>query len=84
MLPAGLAAIEQAKADGSWDKLTSVDALAMPEARANWDAFPPSARRGILEWIAQAKTDVTRTKRVTETATSAAQNIRANQWRGRS
>ncbi len=90
--PAGLAAIERAKADGSWDKLTTVDALEVPddlaaalagvgEARANFDAFPPSARRGILEWIGQAKTDATRSKRVIETAELAAQNIRANQWR---
>ena len=89
---AGLAAIEQAKANGSWDKLAAVDSLevpsdlavalaAVPEARSNFDAFPPSARRGILEWIGQAKTEATRTKRVSETAELAGQNIRANQWR---
>lgn len=88
----GLLAIERAKADGSWDKLTSVDALAVPDdlaaaldavasARANFEAFPPSARRGILEWIAQAKTEATRSKRIRETADLAGQNQRANQWR---
>jgi hypothetical protein len=35
-----------------------------------------------LEWIAQAKTDATRQKRVLETATLAQKNVRANQWRG--
>ena len=52
-----------------------------PAARANWDAFPRSAKRGILGWISTAKKPQTRTRRVEETATLAAQNIRANQWR---
>ena len=37
--------------------------------------------RGILEWIANAKTPVTRAKRIEETARLARQNLRANQWR---
>jgi uncharacterized protein YdeI (YjbR/CyaY-like superfamily) len=89
--PPGLAAIEAAKADGSWTKLDGVDALAVPDdlaaalaahapARANFDAFPPSARRGILEWIAQAKRPGTRAARVAETATLAQRGERANQW----
>jgi uncharacterized protein YdeI (YjbR/CyaY-like superfamily) len=90
--PAGLRAIEAAKADGSWTKLDAVDALVVPDdlaaslarlddARRLFDAFPPSTRRGILEWIQAAKTEPTRTKRIDETARLAAQNIRANQWR---
>lgn len=88
---AGLLAIAAAKADGSWNALDAIDALEVPDdlgaaldsrppARANFAAFPPSARRGILEWIASAKTEPTRTKRVTETAELAQQDIRANQW----
>mgnify|MGYP006154658151 CR=1 FL=1 len=50
-------------------------------ARANFDAFPRSARRGILEWITQAKKPETRAKRVEETARLAQENVRANQWR---
>jgi uncharacterized protein YdeI (YjbR/CyaY-like superfamily) len=91
VLPAGLAAIEAATADGSWSKLDHVDALAVPDdlaealdgyptARTNFDAFPPSTRRGILEWILQAKTAPTRAKRIDATARLAADNIRANQW----
>jgi hypothetical protein len=38
-------------------------------------------RRGILEWILNARTAETRARRVEETARLAAQNIRANQWR---
>jgi uncharacterized protein YdeI (YjbR/CyaY-like superfamily) len=89
--PAGHAAIERAKRDGSWNRLDEVDRLEVPEdlatefdvwamSRTNFDAFPPSTRRGILEWIASARTAATRSKRVVETARLAAQNVRANQW----
>lgn len=92
MAPAGLAAVEAAKARGTWEALDDVERLvepddlrtaldAIPDARRHWDAFPPSARRGILEWITGAKRPETRARRVAETASSAAENIRANQWR---
>lgn len=91
MTPAGQARIVAAKADGSWTKLDAVEDLEVPEdlaracaaypnARANFDAFPRSARRGILEWIVQAKRPETRAKRVEETARLAESNYRANQW----
>jgi uncharacterized protein YdeI (YjbR/CyaY-like superfamily) len=92
MHPAGLAAIEQAKADGSWTRLDAVETLAEPEdlraaldavprARAEWDAFPRSTRRAILEWISAAKRDATRAQRVAQTVSEAAAGRRANQWR---
>jgi uncharacterized protein YdeI (YjbR/CyaY-like superfamily) len=92
MLEAGLAKIEQAKRDGSWSKLDAVEDLEIPadlaqalaahEAAGDYFAgFPRSAKRGILEWIANARTAETRAKRVHETARLAAQNVRANQWR---
>ena len=88
---AGLAKIEEAKQDGSWIKLDSVEALEIPSdlrkafksnlgSNSNFDAFPRSTKRAILEWIGNAKTEATRAKRVSETATLAAENIRANQW----
>ena len=91
MQPAGQAMIDMAKANGNWTALDAVEALELPPdmkkvfaknkaALKNWEAFPKSAKRGILEWIGNAKTDATRTKRITETVTLAAQNIRANQW----
>jgi uncharacterized protein YdeI (YjbR/CyaY-like superfamily) len=91
MTTAGLQAIENAKTEGSWQKLDNVDALEVPDdlqrelghyqsATTNFAAFPPSTRKAILEWIAQAKTDKTRAKRVEETAALADQNLRANQW----
>lgn len=92
--PAGRARIEAAKADGSWSKLDAADALvlpddlaaalaARPDARARWDRFPPSSRRGILEWITAARTPATRQKRVAETAEKAAVNRKANFPAGR-
>jgi len=92
MAPAGQAKIDAAIADGSWTRLDAVDALevppdlaaalaAEPGAQAQWDAFPRSAKRGILEWIAGAKAASTREKRVRETATLAARGERANAWR---
>lgn len=91
MVPAGLAKVQAAQADGSWEKLDAVEdgvvpgdlaaALATwPDARRHWDAFPRSARRGILEWIVQARTVPTRERRVQETARLAQDNRRANQW----
>jgi uncharacterized protein YdeI (YjbR/CyaY-like superfamily) len=91
MLPAGQAKVDAALADGSWEKLDAVEALELPAdllaafrkhagSKAKFDAFPRSVKRGILEWIAQARKPETRTKRVAETAALAAQNIRANQW----
>lgn len=93
MTPAGLTKIEAAKADGSWNALDAVEALEIPPdleaalrsysaARENFEAFPRSVKRGILEWIVSAKKPETRAKRVEETAHLAQENIRANQWRG--
>jgi uncharacterized protein YdeI (YjbR/CyaY-like superfamily) len=46
----------------------------------NFHAFPPGIKRGILEWIATARTAATAEARAEETARLAAQNVRANQW----
>jgi uncharacterized protein YdeI (YjbR/CyaY-like superfamily) len=57
------------------------DALAaQPPADAHFGAFPRSVKRGILEWILNAKTAETRQKRIAETTRLAAENIRANQY----
>lgn len=45
-----------------------VDALARnPKARATFDAFPPSHRKEYVEWVAEAKTEATREKRLETT-----------------
>jgi len=92
MHPAGLQKIEQSKTDGSWTFLDDVEALVVPDdlvvalaeydnAEENFAGFPRSVKRGILEWIKQAKRAETRSKRVRETAELASKNVRANQYR---
>lgn len=92
MLPAGVAVVEAARADGSWFALDDVENLveppalgaaldADPRARGHWDAFPRSAKRAILAWISTAKRPETTAKRIAETARLAADNVRANEWR---
>lgn len=92
MHPAGLAKVEAARADGTWNALDEVEALTIPpdlaaalaahgQASAHFEAFPRSVKRGILEWITQAKKPETRARRIAETARLAADNQRANQWR---
>lgn len=89
LMPPGIAKIEQAKRDGTWNALDEVESLSLPDdlvtcleseplARANFDAFPRSVKRGILEWILNAKGAETRQKRVQLTAIMAAENLRAN------
>lgn len=92
MATAGLEMIAHAKETGTWTALDEVENLVIPadleeafqqysSAKANFEAFPPSTRRGILEWIFNAKRAPTRAKRIAETASLAEQNIRANQYR---
>ena len=83
MAPPGLAAIAASKAAGLWDVAAEVDALIVPEdlaaalnadplARAAFDGMAPSYRRNVLRWIAGAKTEATRAKRVAAAADAAA------------
>ncbi len=92
MHPAGLAKIEQAKQDGSWNYLDAVEDLVMPsdfekallknkKAKQNFEAFSPSSKKIILGWIHRAKQPATRLNRISETVKLAAQNIKANHYR---
>lgn len=91
MRDAGLEMVALAKQNGTWTALDDVDKLieppdlkavfeANPKAYGNWLAFAPSTRRGILEWILNAKTQATRLKRIEETVRLAGQNEKANQY----
>ena len=91
MTEAGFAMIELAKEKGTWTVLDDVTSLVIPkdlsellkknkDAKTYFDLFPPSTKRGILEWIQNAKTEATRTKRISETVELAAKNIRANSY----
>ncbi len=88
MAPAGLAAIERAKANGSWTLLDSVERLEVPDdlaaaleasppAAANFGAFPPGARKQLLAWVAFAQRPETRATRIAQVAAAAARNERA-------
>lgn len=89
MTDVGLAKIEQAKADGSWNTLDSSDRLEMPRdlvsafvknrrAKENWDVFAPSARKAILFWLGSARRDETRKARIEKIVSMAAVGKRAN------
>jgi uncharacterized protein YdeI (YjbR/CyaY-like superfamily) len=88
---AGYAAIAIAKQNGTWEALDKVDQLIIPDdlqalfdkntkAYTYWQQFSPSSRRGILDWIYNAKRLETRLKRVEETVKLAAKNEKANQY----
>ena len=91
MYPAGIAKVEWAKQNGTWNALNEVSEAIIPPdlmvafeqnppSLTYWEAFSKSSRKGILEWILNAKTAETRAKRILETATLAAQNVKANQY----
>lgn len=48
------------------------------KALEHWNAFSRSSKRGILEWIMNAKRPETRQKRIQETVDLAAENVKAN------
>ena len=75
--PAGQAAIDAAKEDGSWSMMDDAEALIVPDdlarlldeqALANFRALSPSRQRTILAWIVLAKRDDTRARRIQQTA----------------
>jgi uncharacterized protein YdeI (YjbR/CyaY-like superfamily) len=87
MAPAGLAAIERAKANGSWGLLDSVERLevpgdlaaaldARPPAAVNFVAWPPGVRKQALTSLVQARRPATRSERVRKIADAAARNER--------
>jgi len=91
MSDAGLKMVALAQQAGTWSALDGVEAITVPpdlaealgqnaQAADCFNAFPPSAKKGILQWIQSAKQATTRARRIAETVTLAAQNKRANSW----
>ena len=85
MAPAGQAAVDRARADGSWSILDGAENLEVPDdlavaldsepgARSQFDAYPASVRKSFLGHIAMAKTPATRARRVAWTVAKAAAN----------
>lgn len=92
MQVSGIEMIRLAKQTGTWTALDAVERLEIPndlkkelqkykQALKHFETFPRSVRRGILEWILNAKRPDTRAKRIAETAQLAEKNIRANQFK---
>ncbi len=92
MMPAGQRTIDIAKENGMWTHLDQIEEGIMPDdlvaafasnsdALAKFEAFPPSAKKGIFQWIISAKGSETRAKRVADTVSKAAIGQRANEWK---
>lgn len=86
--PAGRRAIETAKANGSWTVLDDAENQVIPDelntafrhtqARQFFDQLSTSRRRNVLKWIALAKRDDTRRRRIQATADAAARGETPN------
>lgn len=88
----GLALVRKAQKNGAWNKLNDVENIVvppdlklalekMPQAKMNFNQFPRSSKKNILEWILNAKRPDTRKRRIEETVKLAKESIRANHYR---
>jgi uncharacterized protein YdeI (YjbR/CyaY-like superfamily) len=88
MTDAGHRAVEVAKANGWWTIYDPIEDMLEPDdladalnasiaARTAWDAFPPSARKQMLWWVASAGKPETRARRITKIASEAQHGRRA-------
>lgn len=88
MAPSGLAAVERARTNGSWEVLDSAERLEVPDdlaaaldarppGAANFAAFPASTRKQLLGWVATAVRPATRAARVAKVADAAARDDRS-------
>jgi uncharacterized protein YdeI (YjbR/CyaY-like superfamily) len=91
MTASGIKMIDLAKQTGTWTALDDVENLINPPdlqealdqnplAKEYFELFPRSVKRGILEWLMNAKQTETRLKRITEIVSKAERNERANQF----
>jgi len=87
LAPAGIRAIEIAKQNGMWSVFDNAEALREPDdfaaaldanatARANWDAFPPSARKQGIAAVDMARKPETRVARIAKVVADAAEGRR--------
>lgn len=87
MKPPGQAMIDLAKKTGTWNLLDAVENLEMPEdlqkrlnknktALKNFEAFSPSSKKMIFNWILDAKRPETRERRIDRVTDLAARNLK--------
>ena len=92
MTTAGLAKVESAKADGSWQSLDEVETLTVPaalrralaadgDALRNFRGYTASLRKGMLYWYSSAKRPETRARRLAKLVAYAAGHASARQFR---
>jgi uncharacterized protein YdeI (YjbR/CyaY-like superfamily) len=90
MKKSGMALINIAKQNGCWVALDGVEKLDIPIdllaalnkskiAKSNFDKFPRSAKRGILEYLLNAKKVETRINRISKIVEDSKGNIRTGQ-----
>ena len=94
MAPPGLAKVEAAKRDGSWNALDDVEDLIVPDdlaaalaedpaAQAFFEALPDSMKKMALHHVGSAKRAETRERRIAQTVQSAADGTLGDAWRPR-
>lgn len=82
MTEAGLARVEEAKRDGSWDAMNEVESLDLPSgleryfsknsrARKTYEGWSDSYKKRVIYWIISAKRDETRSRRISQVAEAA-------------
>ncbi|MBN2091199.1 YdeI/OmpD-associated family protein, partial [candidate division KSB1 bacterium] len=88
MTKAGLSKIQAAKKSGEWEKDRSIpDEIEMPHelyaalednpaAKINFEGFAPSYRKLYIRWVADAKREETREKRIRKVVDRAEQNLK--------
>jgi uncharacterized protein YdeI (YjbR/CyaY-like superfamily) len=88
MTAAGMAEVREAKENGEWEAaIRREDISSLPEdlsramegnteAQANFEKYPASQKKQFLYWIASARTEKTRQKRIQGTVEMAAKNQR--------
>jgi uncharacterized protein YdeI (YjbR/CyaY-like superfamily) len=75
MMPAGLAKINAAKADGSWTILDQIEEMIVPgelekafrkekAAKKFFDSLSPSPKKQVIYWVSMAKQATTRQQRI--------------------
>lgn len=94
MAPPGLAKIEAAQADGSWNAYDAIEALEMPTelataladvdgAETGFAAFSESVRKQLLWYVQSAKRPETRAKRIGQIVAGAQSGRNPLDWRAR-
>ena len=87
MHEAGAAVVAAAKVDGSWSLFDLAEDLVVPrelqdglaasaDARAGFDAYSERTRKSLLQWYYSARTDATRTKRVSAIVDAASKRLK--------